>query len=219
MIAIGVIDTKGYISAVEALDVCLKTADVELVVCEKITGGIVSLTITGEVAAVTSAVQAGVAAAQRLDGYLNHTVIARIDEQTGKFYERPQPPEPPEPDPDPLDGSPSGYDASDELVDVPEPEADAPEPEIDVPEVEADVAEPEPEAVAPEQEATEVAEPEIAEPEPTAQEIAEPEHAEPEADTSEPEADTSEQDRHEQGRLVVKPIIPSKSTLVKKKHI
>ncbi|MDR1422366.1 MAG: BMC domain-containing protein [Coriobacteriales bacterium] len=86
MIAIGVIDTLGYVSTVDALDVCLKTAEVRLVSSEKVGGGIVSFTVTGEVAAVSSAVQAGIAAAQRLGGYLRHTIIARIDEQTGKLY-------------------------------------------------------------------------------------------------------------------------------------
>ena len=87
MIAIGILDTLGYIASVEALDTCLKAADVQLVSCEKIKGGIVSLTITGDVAAVTSAIQAAVAAAQRLDGYRNHTIIARIDKQTDLLYE------------------------------------------------------------------------------------------------------------------------------------
>jgi len=118
MISIGVIDTLGMTSAIEALDVCTKTADVRLVSCERIKGGIVSLTITGEVAAVAYAVDAGVAAAQRLDGYLNHTIIARLDEQTGMLFESPPPVPAPKPGPEPEPAS--------ELE--PEPEAE-PEPE------------------------------------------------------------------------------------------
>jgi microcompartment protein CcmL/EutN len=100
MIAIGVIDTMGLVAAVEALDVCLKTAEVRLVNCEPVKGGIVSLTITGDVAAVSSAVQAGIASAQRLNGYLHHTIIARIDEQTGLLFEQRGTPERPTPEPE-----------------------------------------------------------------------------------------------------------------------
>jgi microcompartment protein CcmL/EutN len=94
MIAIGVIDTYGYVSTVEALDICLKTAEVRLVDYQKVTGGIVSFTVTGDVASVSSAVQAGVAAAVRLGGYRHHTIIARIDEQTNKLFAKPAAPTP-----------------------------------------------------------------------------------------------------------------------------
>ena len=50
--ALGLIETYGYVSAVEAADAALKAADVKLVNLVKVRGGIVTLTLEGEVAAV-----------------------------------------------------------------------------------------------------------------------------------------------------------------------
>jgi len=82
MIAVGIIDTFGFVGSVEALDTCLKTAEVEFVKAEKMSGGIVSLVIQGDVAAVSASIAAGVEAAKLVGGYRNHTVIARLDDQT-----------------------------------------------------------------------------------------------------------------------------------------
>ncbi|MCG8483163.1 MAG: BMC domain-containing protein [Clostridia bacterium] len=67
---------------------CLKTADVHFVRMEKMSGGIVSIVIKGDVAAVTSGIASGVEAAKRLGGYRRHTIIARVDHQTEELLYR-----------------------------------------------------------------------------------------------------------------------------------
>jgi len=85
MTSVGIIDTFGFVGAVEALDTCLKTADVEFLRVEKMSGGIVALVINGDVAAVSASITAGVEAARVLGAYRNHTIIARLDDQTDEM--------------------------------------------------------------------------------------------------------------------------------------
>ena len=66
MQALGMIETKGTLAAVEAADAMLKAADVALLEKTKVGGGLVTVTVTGDVAAVTAAVDAGAAAVERL---------------------------------------------------------------------------------------------------------------------------------------------------------
>lgn len=83
MQALGMIETKGALAAVEAADVMLKAADVALVEKNVIGGGLVTVTVTGDVAAVKAAVEAGASAVNRLgDSFLvTEHVIARPHEQ------------------------------------------------------------------------------------------------------------------------------------------
>ncbi|WP_414733938.1 BMC domain-containing protein [Acetobacterium carbinolicum] len=85
MTSVGIIDTVGFVGAVNVLDTCLKTADVEFVRFEKMSGGIVSIVITGDVAAVSASVAAGVEAANLAGECRKHTIIARLDDQTQKM--------------------------------------------------------------------------------------------------------------------------------------
>lgn len=66
MQALGMIETEGTLAAVEAADAMLKAADVALLEKTKVGGGLVTVTVTGDVAAVTAAVDAGAAAVERL---------------------------------------------------------------------------------------------------------------------------------------------------------
>ena len=68
MLALGLIETKGLIGAIEAADAMLKAADVRLLEKSLATGGLVTITIAGEVAAVQSAVDAARASLSRLEG-------------------------------------------------------------------------------------------------------------------------------------------------------
>ena len=68
MLALGLIETKGLIGAIEAADAMLKAADVRLLEKTLATGGLVTITIAGEVAAVQSAVDAARASLARLEG-------------------------------------------------------------------------------------------------------------------------------------------------------
>jgi len=73
--ALGMIETLGLVPAIEAADAACKAAKVKLVGKEKVKGGIVTIKIIGEVAAVQSAVDAGASAAQKVGEVLSIHVI------------------------------------------------------------------------------------------------------------------------------------------------
>ena len=80
-LALGLIETKGLIGAIEAADAMVKAANVKLVSKEKSTAALVTIKVVGEVAAVKAAVDAGAAAAQRVGQLVAAHVIPRPDDQ------------------------------------------------------------------------------------------------------------------------------------------
>lgn len=80
-LALGLIETKGLVAAIEAADAMAKAASVQIVGKEKITGGLVTIKIVGEVAAVKSAVDAGAMAAQRVGQLVSTHVIPRPSDE------------------------------------------------------------------------------------------------------------------------------------------
>lgn len=88
MQAIGMIETKGLLPAVESADAMLKTADVTLIDKTLTGGGLVTVTVTGEVAAVKAAVDAGAAAVDRISGavLISRHVIPRPDAMIESFF-------------------------------------------------------------------------------------------------------------------------------------
>lgn len=83
--AIGMIETKGLIAAVEAADAALKAASVKFVRHDKVGSGYVSVMFEGDVAAVKAAVDAGADAARRVGQVLSVNVIARPHEDVAKL--------------------------------------------------------------------------------------------------------------------------------------
>ena len=75
--ALGMVETRGLVAAIEAADAMLKAAHVELVGTEKIGSGLVSVMVRGDVGAVKAAVEAGLAAAQKLGEIIATHVIPR----------------------------------------------------------------------------------------------------------------------------------------------
>jgi ethanolamine utilization protein EutM len=75
--ALGMIETRGLIGAIEAADAAVKAADVRLIGKEKIGSGLVTVMFRGDVAAVKSAVDAGSAAAKRVGDLYGVHVIPR----------------------------------------------------------------------------------------------------------------------------------------------
>ena len=75
--ALGMVETRGLVAAIEAADSMLKAANVELVGTEKIGSGLVSVMVRGDVGAVKAAVEAGGASAQRLGEIVATHVIPR----------------------------------------------------------------------------------------------------------------------------------------------
>jgi ethanolamine utilization protein EutM len=82
--AIGMIEVKGLISAVEAADAALKSANVKFSRSWKPGSGYVALQFTGDVAAVKAAMDAAAAAAGRLGQVLSVSVIARPHDDVAK---------------------------------------------------------------------------------------------------------------------------------------
>ena len=73
--ALGMIETKGLVGMVEAADAMVKAARVSLQKYEKIGGGYVTALVRGDVGAVSAAVDAGVAAAERVGELVSSHVI------------------------------------------------------------------------------------------------------------------------------------------------
>lgn len=68
MKAIGFIETKGLLPAIECADAMLKAAEVTLIDRAFVGGGLVTITVSGDVAAVKASVDAGAAAVERIPG-------------------------------------------------------------------------------------------------------------------------------------------------------
>lgn len=77
MEALGMIETKGFITLVEATDAMLKAANVQFMGWDKVGSGLVSAFVTGDVAAVKAATDAGAAAAGRIGEVVSVQVIPR----------------------------------------------------------------------------------------------------------------------------------------------
>lgn len=77
MEALGMIETKGMVGAVEAADAMVKAAKVILVAFEKVGGGLVTVFVRGDVAACKSATDAGAAAAEKVGELVSVHVIPR----------------------------------------------------------------------------------------------------------------------------------------------
>ena len=77
MEALGMVETRGLVAAIEAADAMVKAANVILIGSEKIGSGLVSIMVRGDVGAVKAAVEAGGAAASRLGEVVATHVIPR----------------------------------------------------------------------------------------------------------------------------------------------
>ena len=75
--ALGMIETRGFVSMVEAADAMVKAAKVELVGYEKTGGGFTTAIVRGDVAAVKAATDAGARAAERIGELVSTHVIPR----------------------------------------------------------------------------------------------------------------------------------------------
>ncbi len=77
MIALGMVETRGLIGAVEAADAMVKAANVTLIGSEYVGGGFVTVMVRGDVGAVKAATDAGAAAAKRVGELVSVHVIPR----------------------------------------------------------------------------------------------------------------------------------------------
>lgn len=79
--ALGLIEFIGYVPAICAADTALKAASVDLIGIEKVTGGIVTVKITGDVYAVQAAVESAENYASRIGSLRSAHVIPRLDDE------------------------------------------------------------------------------------------------------------------------------------------
>lgn len=77
MIALGMVESKGLVGAIEAADAMVKAANVHLIGSEYIGGGYVTVMVRGDVGAVKAATDAGAAAAKRVGELVSVHVIPR----------------------------------------------------------------------------------------------------------------------------------------------
>ncbi|MGL5675157.1 MAG: BMC domain-containing protein [Cellulosilyticaceae bacterium] len=75
--ALGMVETRGLVAAVEAADAMVKAADVTLVGTEKIGSGLITVMVRGDVGAVKAATEVGAEAAGRLGELVAVHVIPR----------------------------------------------------------------------------------------------------------------------------------------------
>jgi ethanolamine utilization protein EutM len=78
--ALGLIETKGLVGAIEAADAMVKAANVRLIGREQIGGGLVTVMVRGDVGAVKAATDAGAAAAGKVGEVVSVHVIPRPHE-------------------------------------------------------------------------------------------------------------------------------------------
>ncbi len=85
-LALGLIETKGLVGAIEAADAMAKAANVTLLGKEQTNPAMITITVVGEVAAVKASVDAGAAAASRVGQLVSTHVIPRPDMQLAELF-------------------------------------------------------------------------------------------------------------------------------------
>lgn len=85
--ALGMVETRGLVASIEAADAMVKAARVKLIGKEKVQGGLITILVVGETAAVKSAVDAGAVAAQRVGELISTHIIPRPDDQIDEVVE------------------------------------------------------------------------------------------------------------------------------------
>lgn len=91
MQALGMVETRGLIAAIEAADAMVKAANVRLIGQERIGSGFVTVMVRGDVGAVKAATDAGAAAAQRVGELMSVHVIPRPHSDTEMILPKPAP--------------------------------------------------------------------------------------------------------------------------------
>ena len=88
--ALGMIETKGLITLIEAADSALKAANVRMITWEKIGSGLVTVFLVGDVAAVKAAVDAGASAAGKVGEVVSVQVIPRPHDELQNILPKPK---------------------------------------------------------------------------------------------------------------------------------
>jgi microcompartment protein CcmL/EutN len=83
--ALGMVETRGMVAAIQATDAMLKSANIEIYNFKVVGSGLVAVLIDGDVASVQSAVRTGVDSCQRLGEIIAYNVIPRPHEEVIKL--------------------------------------------------------------------------------------------------------------------------------------
>jgi ethanolamine utilization protein EutM len=89
--ALGLVETRGLVAALEAADAMAKAADVEIVRLQRVDPGLCTVVARGDVSAVSSAVEAGAEAAARVGELVSSHVIAAPAEGASTMATEPMP--------------------------------------------------------------------------------------------------------------------------------
>jgi ethanolamine utilization protein EutM len=89
--ALGLIETKGLVGAIEAADAMVKAANVILLGREQIGGGLVTVMVRGDVGAVKAATDAGAVAAGKIGEVVSVHVIPRPHDEVEAILTKPAP--------------------------------------------------------------------------------------------------------------------------------
>lgn len=84
--AIGMVETRSLAAAIEAADTMLKSANIKIMDFQFVGSGLVSVTITGDVAAVMAAVENGKARASEVAEVVSANVIPRPHDEVDKLF-------------------------------------------------------------------------------------------------------------------------------------
>ena len=87
--AVGMIETKGIVPLIEASDAMLKAANVQMIGWDKVGSGLVTSFVTGDVAAVKAAIDAGAESAGRIGEVVGVHVIPRPHDELGAMLPQP----------------------------------------------------------------------------------------------------------------------------------
>lgn len=87
--ALGMIETKGLVGAIEAADAMVKSANVQLVGRVQVGGGLVTVMVRGDVGAVKSATEAGASAAEKVGELVSVHVIPRPHSEVDAILPKP----------------------------------------------------------------------------------------------------------------------------------
>ena len=88
--ALGLVETRGFVGAIEAADAMVKAANVKLVGKEKTGSGLVTIMVRGDVGAVKAAVEAGSEAVRRVGELVSVHVIPRPHADVELMLEKPK---------------------------------------------------------------------------------------------------------------------------------
>jgi ethanolamine utilization protein EutM len=86
--ALGLVETRGFVGAIEAADAMVKAANVKLVGKEKTGSGLVTVMVRGDVGAVKAAIEAGGEAARRVGELVSVHIIPRPHEDVELLLDR-----------------------------------------------------------------------------------------------------------------------------------